>query len=147
MSSGSSPTATPSSGSSAPSWPNNTTNGPKAAATSPSTCWPEPAPRPPRTTTRKPPPRPCLNWSPQHDPTPRHLRTRPLQADYLCALAAGYEGLPLQRPGGVLGDQVVAAAMIDRIVHHADVIALKGASYRLRDRGIDTLPSIRAEQG
>ncbi len=36
--------------------------------------------------------------------------------------------------------------MIDRIVHHADVIALKGANYRLRDRGIDTLPSIRAEQ-
>lgn len=35
--------------------------------------------------------------------------------------------------------------MIDRIVHHAD-IALKGASYRLRDRGITTLPSIKAEQ-
>ncbi len=48
--------------------------------------------------------------------------------------------------GGVFGDQAVAAAMIDRIVHHADVLALKGASYRLRDRGIDTLPSIRAEQ-
>ena len=47
---------------------------------------------------------------------------------------------------GVFGDQVVAAAMIDRIVHHADVIALKGASYRLRDRGVDTLPSITAEQ-
>lgn len=45
--------------------------------------------------------------------------------------------------GGVFGDQVVAAAMIDRIVHHADVLTLKGASYRLRNRGIDTLPSIR----
>ncbi len=54
--------------------------------------------------------------------------------------------LPFSGWGGVFGDQVVAAAMIDRIVHHADVIALKGASYRLRDRGIDTLPSIRAEQ-
>ncbi len=38
-----------------------------------------------------------------------------------------------------------AAAMIDRIVHHADVLTLKGASYRLRNRGIDTLPSIRTE--
>src|SRR3954451_11105654 len=47
---------------------------------------------------------------------------------------------------GVFGDQIVAAALIDRIVHHADVIALKGASYRLRDRGLDTLPSIKAEQ-
>ena len=54
--------------------------------------------------------------------------------------------LPFSGWSGVFGDQVVAAAMIDRIVHHADVIALKGASYRLRDRGIDTLPSIRAEQ-
>ena len=55
--------------------------------------------------------------------------------------------LPFSSWAGVFGDQVVAAAMIDRIVHHADVIALKGASYRLRDRGIDTLPSIKAEQG
>ena len=55
--------------------------------------------------------------------------------------------LPFSSWAGVFGDQVVAAAMIDRIVHHADVIALKGASYRLRDRGIDTLPSVKAEQG
>ncbi len=33
--------------------------------------------------------------------------------------------------------------MIDRIVHHADVITLKGASYRLRGRGTDSLPSVR----
>jgi DNA replication protein DnaC len=43
----------------------------------------------------------------------------------------------------VFGDQAVAAAMIDRIVHHADVLTLKGTSYRLRGRGIDSLPSIR----
>lgn len=54
--------------------------------------------------------------------------------------------LPFSSWGTVFGDQVVAAAMIDRIVHHADVIALKGASYRLRDRGLETLPSIKAEQ-
>ncbi|QAY62552.1 DNA replication protein [Xylanimonas allomyrinae] len=51
--------------------------------------------------------------------------------------------LPFSGWGGVFGDQVVAAAMIDRIVHHADVLTLKGASYRLRNRGLDTLPSIR----
>jgi DNA replication protein DnaC len=45
--------------------------------------------------------------------------------------------------GRVAGDQAVAAAMIDRIGHHADVITLKGASYRLRGRGIDSLPSVR----
>ena len=53
--------------------------------------------------------------------------------------------LPFARWGDVFGDQVVAAAMIDRIVHHADVITLKGSSYRLRNTGIDTLPSARAE--
>ncbi|MGB0113029.1 MAG: ATP-binding protein [Ilumatobacteraceae bacterium] len=52
--------------------------------------------------------------------------------------------LPFSSWGGVFGDQAVAAAMIDRIVHHADVLTLKGASYRLRNRGIDTLPSVRA---
>jgi len=53
--------------------------------------------------------------------------------------------LPFSGWGGVFGDQVVAAAMIDRIVHHADVLTLKGASYRLRGRGIDSLPSIRTQ--
>ena len=51
--------------------------------------------------------------------------------------------LPFSGWGGVFGDQAVAAAMIDRIVHHADVLTLKGASYRLRGRGIDSLPSTR----
>jgi DNA replication protein DnaC len=50
--------------------------------------------------------------------------------------------LPFSGWGGVFGDQAVAAAMIDRIVHHADVLTLKGTSYRLRGHGIDSLPSI-----
>ena len=32
------------------------------------------------------------------------------------------------------GDEVVAAAMIDRLVHHAEILGLKGDSYRLRDK-------------
>lgn len=53
--------------------------------------------------------------------------------------------LPFSGWAGVFGDQAVAAAMIDRIVHHADVLTLKGASYRLRGRGINSLPSIRTQ--
>ena len=49
--------------------------------------------------------------------------------------------LPFARWGDVFGDQVVAAAMIDRIVHHAEVITLKGSSYRLRGSGVTQLPS------
>jgi IstB-like ATP binding protein len=51
--------------------------------------------------------------------------------------------LPFSGWGPVFGDQ--AAAMIDRIVHHAYVLTLKGASYRLRGRGIDSLPSIKTQ--
>jgi DNA replication protein DnaC len=51
--------------------------------------------------------------------------------------------LPFARWGDVFGDQTVAAAMIDRIVHHADVHTLKGGSYRLKHLTGDTLPSVR----
>jgi DNA replication protein DnaC len=45
------------------------------------------------------------------------------------------------RWGGVFGgDDVVAAAMIDRLVHHAEVVALKGDSYRLKDRDLGRVP-------
>ena len=47
--------------------------------------------------------------------------------------------------GEVFGDQVVAAAMIDRIVHRADVVTLKGASYRLHNKHAAVLPSARAD--
>ncbi len=36
----------------------------------------------------------------------------------------------------MFGDDVVAAAMIDRLVHHAEIIGLKGDSYRLKDRDL-----------
>ena len=51
--------------------------------------------------------------------------------------------LPFARWGDVFGDQTIAAAMIDRIVHHADVHTLKGSSYRLRHITDEALPSVR----
>ena len=50
-------------------------------------------------------------------------------------------GVSRMRWGEVFGDDVVAAAMIDRLVHHADVIALKGDSYRLKDRDLGRVPA------
>ncbi|MFF2144614.1 ATP-binding protein [Kitasatospora sp. NPDC058190] len=38
------------------------------------------------------------------------------------------------RWGEVFGDDTVAAAMIDRLVHHDEVHSLKGESYRMRGR-------------
>jgi len=34
--------------------------------------------------------------------------------------------------------------MIDRLVHHAEVIALKGDSYRLKDRDLGRVPTSTA---
>jgi DNA replication protein DnaC len=45
--------------------------------------------------------------------------------------------------GDILGDAMVAAALIDRLVHHAHIIALKGKSYRLRERGSAPTPNRR----
>jgi DNA replication protein DnaC len=42
-----------------------------------------------------------------------------------------------------LGDAMVAAALIDRLVHHATMVTLKGKSYRLRERGTDTTPRVK----
>ena len=53
---------------------------------------------------------------------------------------------PFGRWGEVFGDEVVAAAMIDRLVHHAEVISLKGDSYRLKDRDLGRVPRPAAEE-
>ncbi|MEV4105972.1 IS21-like element helper ATPase IstB [Nonomuraea sp. NPDC049649] len=52
---------------------------------------------------------------------------------------------PFGRWGEVFGDDVVAAAMIDRLVHHAEVISLKGDSYRLKNRDLGRVPPARSE--
>ena len=48
---------------------------------------------------------------------------------------------PFGRWGEVFGDDVVAAAMIDRLVHHAEIISLKGDSYRLKNRDLGRIPA------
>ncbi len=36
--------------------------------------------------------------------------------------------------GTVLGDQVVATAILDRLLHHSHVLTIRGDSYRLREK-------------
>jgi DNA replication protein DnaC len=50
------------------------------------------------------------------------------------------------RWGEVFADDTVAAAMIDRLVHHADVIALKGDSYRLKNHNLGRIPTPTDDQ-
>ena len=49
--------------------------------------------------------------------------------------------LPFSGWGGVFGDQAVAAAMIDRVVHHADVLTLKGATTGYATAGSTPCPA------
>ena len=53
---------------------------------------------------------------------------------------------PFGRWGEVFGAAVVAAAMIDRLVHHAEVVALKGDSYRLKDRDLGRVPGTTTDE-
>src|SRR3989442_14032889 len=46
--------------------------------------------------------------------------------------------------GEILGDAMVAAALIDRLVHHPTRITLKSKSYRLRDSGTAVAPTAQA---
>ena len=36
--------------------------------------------------------------------------------------------------GQVFGDEVLATAILDRLLHHCEVIAINGPSYRLKNR-------------
>ncbi|WP_308288827.1 ATP-binding protein [Streptomyces humicola] len=47
---------------------------------------------------------------------------------------------PFGRWGDVFGDETVAAAMIDRLVHHAEVHSFKGDSYRMKGRELGRIP-------
>src|SRR5213075_1743613 len=47
---------------------------------------------------------------------------------------------PFSAWGEIFGDDAVATAMLDRLVHHAEILALKGDSYRLRDRDLGPRP-------
>ncbi|GLV53312.1 ATPase AAA [Dictyobacter sp. S3.2.2.5] len=39
--------------------------------------------------------------------------------------------------GTLLGDDVLATALLDRLLHHAEVIAINGRSYRMKERQMD----------
>jgi len=47
---------------------------------------------------------------------------------------------PFSAWGEIFGDDAVAIAMVDRLVHHAELISLKGDSYRLKDRDLGVRP-------
>jgi DNA replication protein DnaC len=53
---------------------------------------------------------------------------------------------PFSAWGEIFGDEVTATAMIDRLVHHAEILSLKGDSYRLKDRELARPPATKAAE-
>lgn len=52
--------------------------------------------------------------------------------------------------GEIFGDNVIAAALLDRLLHHAVVIEIEGNSYRLREHADlvpESLKSVRQQEG
>ena len=47
--------------------------------------------------------------------------------------------------GEILGDQAMAAAVIDRILHYCNVVNIRGEPYRLKDRRENSLSPNRRE--
>jgi DNA replication protein DnaC len=41
---------------------------------------------------------------------------------------------PIEDFGAVLGDNVAASVLLDRFLHHAEIVQLLGRSYRIHDR-------------
>ena len=43
---------------------------------------------------------------------------------------------PIEEWGKLIGDVPTATAILDRFLHHAQVVAITGRSYRLKDRAV-----------
>ena len=72
------------------------------------------------------------------------MRSSPTPRNHLLGgVISFYERVPVPVRWGETfgGDDTAAAAMIDRLVHHAEVVVLKGDSYRLRGRDLGKVPN------
>src|SRR5215469_9951737 len=49
--------------------------------------------------------------------------------------------------GHLLGDDVLATALLDRLLHHAEIITINGNSYRMKDRRRDMAGTTNMEGG
>jgi DNA replication protein DnaC len=75
------------------------------------------------------------------DPEAANLMFSLVSARYERASVIVTSNKPFSGWGEIFGDEVVATAMIDRLIHHAEILSLKGDSYRLRGKDLDARPA------
>jgi len=72
------------------------------------------------------------------DPQAANLMFELVSSRYEHASMIVTSNKPFSKWGEIFGDDMVATAMIDRLIHHAEILSLKGDSYRLRGKDLDT---------
>jgi DNA replication protein DnaC len=80
------------------------------------------------------------------DPDAANLMFELVSSRYERASMIVTSNKPFSRWGETFGDDVVAAAMIDRLVHHAEILNLKGDSYRLKDKDLGQPPPAKVAE-
>ena len=75
------------------------------------------------------------------DPEAANLMFELVSARYEKASMIVTSNKPFSKWGEIFGDDMVATAMIDRLIHHADILSLKGDSYRLRGKDVGPRPA------
>lgn len=75
------------------------------------------------------------------DPEAANLMFELVSARYEKASMIVTSNKPFSKWGEIFGDDAVATAMIDRLIHHAEILSLKGDSYRLRGKEIGPRPA------
>ena len=53
---------------------------------------------------------------------------------------------PFSAWGEIFGDDMAATAMIDRLIHHSEILSLKGDSYRLRGKDLGSPPPAKSPE-
>lgn len=63
-----------------------------------------------------------------------HLFFQVISSRYECGSTIITSNKPVVEWGDYLSDPTLAAALLDRFLHHCHVVAIRGASYRLKDK-------------
>jgi DNA replication protein DnaC len=80
------------------------------------------------------------------DPEAANLMFELVSSRYEKASMIVTSNKPFSKWGEIFGDDMVATAMIDRLIHHAEILSLKGDSYRLKDRDLGLFPGPRSTE-
>src|SRR5436305_9809920 len=75
------------------------------------------------------------------DPQAANLMFELVSSRYEHASMIVTSNKPFSKWGEIFGDDMAATAMIDRLIHHAEILSLKGDPYRLRGKDLGPRPA------